>query len=187
MFEHSSPSLIVCFVIAHLISLFLSSTLIFIILKTGSFITKWTLFQLCICVFILDLSSLPSLIIYGNDLNANSLLCIIQTKIMFFIYYPLELFPAVLSIYLWFAVARFDYNLERKFFWHFTGLIWVLTIILNIVDYIITRKEENWGVEVGVLFCIEDHHKRFRYSVILTLILTITSIIFTGIVEKVNC
>src|SRR5438046_9291054 len=120
-----------------MISLFLLSILIYIILKSGPFVTKWTLFQLCICAFILDLSCLLSITIYKNNLQAISILCIIQTKIMFLIYYLLEMFPAVLSVYLWFSLARFNHNLEQKFFWHFSGAIWVLTIFNNIIHFIL--------------------------------------------------
>jgi len=90
------------------------------------------------------------------------------------------MFPAVLSVYLWFTVARSNYNLEQKFFWHFSGVIWGLTIILNIIDFMLNRKEENWGIQVGILFCRENHRVPFRGSIIITFILTITSIIITA-------
>lgn len=148
--------LVVLYITTHLISLILLSILVFLILKTGSFITKWTLFQLCICLFILGLSSLLTVIIYGDSMKDKALdtpLCIIQNKIILLIYCPLKLFPGALCIYLWFAVARSNYSIEQNYFWYFSGVIWVTTICVNIVGFRENRKEKNWGVIPGEFFC----------------------------------
>jgi len=148
--------LAILYICIHLISLCLLSILVYIILKTGSYITKWTLFQLCICLFILGLSSLPTIIMYGDSLQERALdspLCIIQNKIITFIYCPLKFLPVALCIYLWFAVARFNYNLEQKYFWYLSGLIWAITIFVNVLGFRGNSKQKNWGVQTGSLFC----------------------------------
>lgn len=175
--------IVVLFISMHLISLFLVSALIFIILRTGPYITKWILFQLCICLLVSSLSSLPPIMTYGNDLEErafDSPMCIILNKFVIFVDFPLKIFPAVLSAYLWFAVVRFNYKLEQRYFWYLSGIVWALAIASSIYLLILNSKEKHWGVRPGRLLCDPMPSKRAWLSYIIpTSMLTFISIIIT--------
>src|SRR4051794_7902180 len=95
--------LVILFVCVQLISLSLLATLIYIVIKTSPYLAR-SIFQLCICILITGLLNLPLIMIYGNSLQERGFdtpLCVIQNKLMVFFCFPLKLFPATLSIYLW--------------------------------------------------------------------------------------
>ncbi|CAG8497160.1 2233_t:CDS:2 [Funneliformis caledonium] len=120
--------------------------------------------------------------IYGNSLQERGFdtpLCVIQNKLLVFFCFPLKLFPATLSIYLWLETC-FNYQVEDKYFWHISGMIWGLTILINGIELIISSKEQHWGVQTAVLSCKQtpSTHVWLTY-IIPTSILAITSIIIT--------
>ncbi|GBB98904.1 hypothetical protein RclHR1_03360001 [Rhizophagus clarus] len=177
--------LVILYICIHLISLLLLSFLVFLIVKTGSYITKWTLFQLCLCLFVLGLSSLLTIIIYGNSLGDKALniplLCIVQNKIIVLIYCPLKLFPGALCVYLWFAVARSNYTIEQTWFWYISGAIWVTTICVNIVGLRENSKEKDWGVIPGEFFCKSTPSKTvWLFYLIPTTVYAVTSLAITA-------
>lgn len=175
---------VILFIGLHLLSLFLISFLIYVILKTGPYVTKWTLFQLCVCALVMSLSCLPLILIYGDSLQDNALdspLCIIQSKIILFIFCPLKIFPAVLSVYLWFMVARINYDLEQKIFWHVSGVVWAITIITNTCELIISSKEKDWSVQTGILICKSAPSERnWLIYIIITTSLAFMSLVITA-------
>ena len=179
---HGYSPLIILFICMQLISLLLLLNLMYIILDTAPFF-KRTLLQFCICTFLVGLLSLPLIIIYGNDLQEKAFdtpLCIMQNKISGFLYSPLKMLPAILSIYLWLE-TYFNDNIEQKYFWHFTGGIWGLAILINIIGLIIDSKKKDWGAQAGVLFCKQSPSKFVWWSYIIpTSIMTFMSIIITG-------
>src|SRR5688572_28333427 len=97
-----SPS-VISFIVIQCISLILVLCLIIIILKSKSFFTKWTLFQICIAAFGSGLTSLPVIIMYGDELIDRAFetpLCIILQKVSLFFLYPLQFFSCALAYYL---------------------------------------------------------------------------------------
>ncbi|CAI2171468.1 8594_t:CDS:2 [Funneliformis geosporum] len=174
--------LVVVYVCVQLISLSLLVTLIYILINTNPYFTR-TIFQLCICTLITGLLSLPLIIIYGNSLLERALdtpLCIIQNKLVGFFKFPLKLLPAALSIYLWLETC-YNYHIEDKYFWHISGIIWGLTILVNGIELIVTSNEENWGVRAAVLSCKQTpSYQAWLNYIIPTSVLAITSTIITG-------
>ncbi|CAI2167638.1 9065_t:CDS:2 [Funneliformis geosporum] len=173
--------LVVVYVCVQLISLSLLVTLIYILINTNPYFTR-TIFQLCICTLITGLLSLPLIIIYGNSLLERALdtpLCIIQNKLVGFFKFPLKLLPAALSIYLWLETC-YNYHIEDKYFWHISGIIWGLTILVNGIELIVTSNEENWGVRAAVLSCKQTpSYQAWLNYIIPTSVLAITSTIIT--------
>ncbi|CAB4397923.1 hypothetical protein RhiirA5_420758 [Rhizophagus irregularis] len=116
------------------ISILLLLYLVFNILKSKSSFTKWTLFQLCISALGDELTNLPPIIIYGDNLleRANETpLCIILQKISSYFLYPLEFFSLTLTFYLWHALITQKLDIEKKCFVYISGMIWVYTTIYN--------------------------------------------------------
>ncbi|CAG8614277.1 uncharacterized protein OCT59_016650 [Rhizophagus irregularis] len=116
------------------ISILLLLYLVFNILKSKSSFTKWTLFQLCISALGDELTNLPPIIIYGDNLleRANETpLCIILQKISSYFLYPLEFFSLTLTFYLWHALITQKLDIEKKCFVYISGMIWGYTTIYN--------------------------------------------------------
>ncbi|GES86195.1 hypothetical protein GLOIN_2v1837983 [Rhizophagus clarus] len=122
------------YIILQSISILLLLYLIFNILKSKSFFTKWTLFQLCISTLADELTNLPPIIIYGDNLLGRAHetpLCIILQKISSYFIYPLEFFSLTLTFYLWHALITQKPDIEKKCFIYVSGLVWVYTTIYN--------------------------------------------------------
>lgn len=125
---------VIFYIILQSISILLLLYLVFNILKSKSSFTKWTLFQLCISALGDELTNLPPIIIYGDNLleRANDTpLCIILQKISSYFLYPLEFFSLTLTFYLWHALITQKLDIEKKCFIYVSGMIWGYTTIYN--------------------------------------------------------
>src|SRR5690348_5472624 len=94
--------------------------LMLIILKSPSYLTKWTLFQLCLAILGNTAFSILTILNYGdNTLHEafNQTICIVQQKSMIFFFYPIHLLPNVLVFYLWFGVINLNLNIEKSSLW----------------------------------------------------------------------
>jgi hypothetical protein len=141
------------YIILQSISILLLLYLVFNILKSKSSFTKWTLFQLCISALGDELTNLPPIIIYGDNLleRANETpLCIILQKISSYFLYPLEFFSLALTFYLWHALITQRLDIEKKYFVYVSGMIWIYTTIYN---GILLRYIEKDDILISNLSC----------------------------------
>ncbi|CAG8604338.1 2899_t:CDS:2 [Ambispora gerdemannii] len=180
--EYSPPTIVFIFLTSTCI--LLTSSLLIIILKSKSYFGKWTLFQLTLCSLIENLANLPAVLVYGNDLQDRAFetpLCIIQQKISGFFFSQFQIFPAVLSFYLWWALIRNDTEIEKKCLRYVSGALWFYAFGNNIVRIILLRNEEHWGVVA----------RRFNCSAIVTeaswLAWLVPSMLMTTIAAFFSC
>ncbi|CAG8492402.1 6317_t:CDS:2 [Acaulospora morrowiae] len=129
------------------------------------------------------LTYLLTIVIYGDDLTTLSenppLLCIIQSKISQLFFYPLQIYPAVLSVYLWFATIKLNIQIEQISFWWLTGFIWGLAILRSVVSWVIESNDHHKsGVTTTKFFCAQvDSEGVWLIYLIPMIILTVLSII----------
>nr|CAG8510998.1 3068_t:CDS:2 [Entrophospora candida] len=129
-----------------------------IILKSPSYLTKWTLFQVCLALLGSSISSILKLLTYGDDYDnldraLNQPICIAQQKISVFFFYPLYLLPSVLTFHLWFGLIKMNPNIEKAHFWTLTMSIWGFACIYTTIVVIVSGLNENWGVMVTRFVC----------------------------------
>ncbi|CAH1757816.1 17239_t:CDS:2 [Entrophospora sp. SA101] len=132
--------------------------LIGIILKSPSYLTKWTLFQVCLALLGSSISSILKLLTYGDDYDnldraLNQPICIAQQKLSVFFFYPLYLLPSVLTFHLWFGLIKMNSNIEKAHFWTLTMSIWGFACIYTTIVVIVSGLNENWGVMVTRFVC----------------------------------
>src|SRR2546421_11835240 len=124
MVTFSAPVLI--FIILNFFSLVLISFQIYLILKQKAYFTKWTLFQICLCIFFEHLVYLPLPIIYGDDMRRRALetpFCIIFQKIDSFFFYQMQILPSLLSFYFWYVLVKNETSIEARTIW------WVSSVL----------------------------------------------------------
>jgi hypothetical protein len=146
----------VSFILIQIMSSTLSLCLLTIILKSKPYFTKWTLFQACLSSFICGLTSLPLILIYGDELENRALetpFCLILQKVSLFFLYPLEYFSCALAIYLWYALVKHNLDIEKRSLKYVSCVIWIFTIIFNAIIIDSSSREENWGILPGPLTC----------------------------------
>ncbi|RIA88618.1 hypothetical protein C1645_826080 [Glomus cerebriforme] len=148
------------FIALQIISLLLILCLIVIILSSNSHFAKWTLIQVCISAFGCGFTNLPLIIMYGDG-AADGLIerafetpwCIILQKVSLFFLFPLEFFCCALAFYLWYALVKRDFDIEKKYCWLVSTLVWSYTTIYNGILLEIASRVEHWGVFPGSLNC----------------------------------
>ncbi|GES95824.1 hypothetical protein GLOIN_2v1882501 [Rhizophagus clarus] len=162
-------------------------TLMLIIIKSPSYLTKWTLFHLCIAALGYSISTLPSILLYGNNLIEKAFttrLCIIQFRVTYFFFHALNLLPIQLSFYFYGLLKqKLDLNIEKKWFWTITPAIWLLSLFYNSLILIISNGDENGGIMVTKLYCEAykvsgnwNHYWAYQLTLSIFLIATIISI-----------
>src|SRR6266536_2330338 len=117
MSSYTIPSL--TFLLSNFSSMILSILLIVILLKSSSYLTKWTLFQTCLAALGYSLFSVLKVLKYGDNSREafDQPICIIQQKLMMLFFYPLYLLPNVLTFYLWVGIINFNLSIEKTYFW----------------------------------------------------------------------
>ncbi|GBC43147.2 uncharacterized protein OCT59_028047 [Rhizophagus irregularis] len=158
-----------------------------VIIKSPSYLTKWTLFQLCIAALGYSISTLPSILIYGDNLLEKAFtsnLCMIQFRVASFFFYPLNLLPIELSFYFYGLLKpKLDLNIEKKWFWTLTSITWILSLFYNSLILIITRNDENGGIIATRFYCEAykvtnnwNHFWVYQFIVSIFLVATIISL-----------
>src|SRR3954447_22188473 len=153
MNSYSTYSII--FISISLISIVSLITLVIILVRSPACLTKWTLFQLCIAALGYSVSTLPTILIYGDDILTQAFttnLCKIQFRVTLFFSYPLTLIPIALSFYLH-GLLNHNLDVENKWFWTFTTITWILSLLYSSLILFVTRNDENEGVMVSRLYC----------------------------------
>ncbi|RIA90718.1 hypothetical protein C1645_875924 [Glomus cerebriforme] len=69
---------------------------------------------------------------------------------------------------------------QQKYFWHISGIIWIISILVNIYELNNNSKEKNWGVQSDTLFCKSIPTKTEWLSYLIpTTLYAVTSLIVT--------
>jgi hypothetical protein len=182
MTTHSTIAILYIFL--QFISLFLLSILIYAILNSKPYFTKWTLFQVCISAFGNGLTNLPLIIIYGDDLLKRAYdnpLCKILQKLSLYSLYPFEFFSCALSFYLWYALIKRDLDIEKRCFRYVSWSIWLYTTAYNGILLIFATREKYWGVYASPLNCRTSNIAGSYYGfVITTSIIVFLAVLMSG-------
>ncbi|CAG8490289.1 807_t:CDS:2 [Ambispora gerdemannii] len=135
------------------IGLLLVTLSIIIILHphTKPFLTKWTLFQYFLASFLKRILGIP-LIAINTTLEIPRTMCIIHGHLSGLLSYPLQMTPAVLAFYLWFAVAR-NKNMEKMWYSWFTSFVWSVAAIGTLIQVFIVSNDDDWGVGIRNHVC----------------------------------
>ncbi|CAG8464518.1 12272_t:CDS:2 [Funneliformis mosseae] len=176
-------TLAVVYISLQSMSLFLLSCLMVVIIKSKSFFLKWTLLQLCVSAFMYGFTSLPPIIIYGNNLMARAFenpLCIIMQKVSLYFLYPLEFFSIALAFYLWHALYTMRIDFENRFSLPISIMIWISTTIYNGMLLKSASHDKNWNVKPTSLSCkLSDNHDSFIGYYISSIILAFFTLLMT--------
>jgi hypothetical protein len=155
MYKYSIESII--FISISIVNILSLLILMLVILKSPSYLTKWTLFQLCIAALGYSISTLPSILLYGDNLLDKAFttsLCKIQFRVASFFFYPLNLLPIELSFYFYGLLKqKLDLDIEKKWFWTLTSIIWIVSLFYNSLILSVSRDDENGGIMVTKLYC----------------------------------
>ncbi|CAG8533798.1 2610_t:CDS:2 [Ambispora gerdemannii] len=142
------------YMLLQLLNVLLLVFLITTILKSKAYFTKWTLFQICVCTFFEQVSGLPTLLVYGTEIQQRAYdtsICIIQQKVASFFMIPFQVLPAILIFYLWFALVKNNTDIEQNYGQYISGVVWLLTIVRSIIQWILDSEHEHWDTEVNKL------------------------------------
>lgn len=164
----------------------LLSSLIIFLYKSPYYFTKATLMQLLVSTWGITISSIPSLLIYGNDLKTSgyrSSICIIQQKFAFFFFYPLHFFFVSLVICLYKGAVKKYLLIEQDWFWYYSCVIWCFSACLSVFSFAVDIEDSNYGTIASSLVCkpIESRLHIFTYLIVsaplllLSLVYTIIS------------
>ena len=161
--------------------------LIIIILKSPTYTTKWTLFQLCIAALGYSIATLPTILVYGDDILEKapmSTICEVQCRAILFFFYPLFLYSIVLPFYLCGILNR-NSRLEKKSFLTLNVLIWGFSICYTCFVVIISHHDnENRGVITTTLYCETRIKEQWYYYWIYQFFTTSIAFIATMLTRK---
>ncbi|KAG9294361.1 hypothetical protein G9A89_001866 [Geosiphon pyriformis] len=173
-----SPPLII-YIVLNLFSSTLLVLLLVIIHKSPGFFTKWTLSQLCISAFFSQISNLPPLLKYGENLRQKAFetsLCIIAQKFGQFFFHPIQIFPLAIIFYLWYGIWKNEITIEKRWGWKVSAGIWGLNSLYQGVKLIISSKYEHWGVDVNRLYCKGTSYDRDWLAFLIPSVITLGEI-----------
>lgn len=182
---YSIPQIL--FISFHILSSSLIIILIIIFYRRKSFITKWTLIQICLTILGFSIFTIPSVIFYGDKIISeapSSQFCSIATKIAMFFHYPIVLFPSVLSCYLWFLVVKSNVNLENDTLRWVSAFIWSVSLVYLLSTLILTRNERT---VVTFMYCKLKNNwfNYYTFSCVVG-VMTLISFFFGGTFDQIN-
>ncbi|CAG8591924.1 12036_t:CDS:2 [Ambispora leptoticha] len=128
--------------------LIIPSIIILLHPRTKPFLTKRTLRQYFLASFFERIFRIPLIVIY-NTLTPKTpgTLCIFQAHLSNLLSYPLQMIPAALTFYLWFAVAR-NKNMEKVLYSWLTSIIWIVAVVGSLAQLFSLSNDDYWGVKI---------------------------------------
>src|SRR5688572_17764670 len=147
---HSYSPAAITYISLNILSLLLLTVIIIKLYISPNHFTKYTQLQLFIAAWGCTIGNLPAIIAYGDDITNKAFEvriseCIIQQTISLFFFYPLHIFPIILGFYIWHAIGNRNIQIEKKYFWILSSLIWCFTACFNVYSFADGYVNENFG------------------------------------------
>src|SRR5205823_380077 len=83
-----------------------------------------------------------------------------------------------LGFYLWYATDKRNIEIEKKYFWIFSCIVWCFTVCYNVFSFADGYVNENFGIRVTPLLCKPPNSNLhiITYSIIIPLLFCISLI-----------